>query len=84
MEGQWHWENTWHKAYTLASLFQYSRCTSSELYEYWCKRGKVLRPARKTVQAKSSAGAFDHIKDSQKHGMAGVTRWLACIKVDLP
>ena len=22
LAGQWHWENTWHKAYTLASLFQ--------------------------------------------------------------
>ena len=84
LAGQWHWENTWHKAYTLASLFQYSRGTSSELYEYWCKRGKVPRPARKPVQAKSSALEFDHIKESKKHGRAGVTQWLEQIKIELP
>ena len=54
------------------------------MYEYWCKRGKVLRPARKKVQAKSGALGFQYMRESRKHGKAGVTQWLEKIKVELP
>ena len=84
LEGNWHWENTWHTSYTLASLFQYSRGASSELYEHLCKRGTVMRHAKKTTQSKTGALDFQHLKESRKHGKAGVKQWIEEIKVERP
>ena len=81
--GAWHRENTWHTSYTLASLFQYSRGTSSELYEYWCKRGKVMRHAKKTTQSEMGALDFQHLRESRRSGKEGVKQWIAVLKEEL-
>jgi len=84
LEGQWHWWNTWRTSYTLPSLFQYSRGTSAEVYEYWCKRGTVVRPAKKTTQSTAGAMGFHHMKEARLDGRAALRQWIEEIKVELP
>ena len=55
-------------SYTLPSFFQNYRGTSAELYEYWCKRGTVVRPAQKTTQSTADAMGFHHMEEARRDG----------------
>ena len=50
------------------------------MYEYWCKRSKVMRHAKKTTQSKTGALYFQHLRESRRSGKEGVKQWIAAIK----